>query len=162
MHNSNLMGHLHSCRTIDSPLFNKHNLTIHSKHHPNFTNTRCSTSSSTDLLIQGLPSVRPSILRTPIHMLSLVSRSRGLQLQYLMQESLKNRTEACFRLWDPMHHPQLHQTRSSPHNQPQRKFTESHLRRRRQVITLTTTRSGGISCDINKGWTHTAWICRAG
>ena len=150
MHNTNLRDHLHSCRTIGNPIVNHYNLTIHSRHRLNFTNTRCSISSSTDLLIQGLPSVLPSIQRVPIHMPSLVSSSRDPQLQYLMQESLKNRTEACFRRCDPMRHPQLHQIRSSPHNQPQRKFTKSHHRRRRPVITSTTTRSGGINCDISK------------
>jgi hypothetical protein len=162
MHNTNLRDHLHSCRTIGNPIVNHHYLTIHSRHHPNFTNIRCSISSSTDLLIQGLPSVHPSIKGILIPLLSLVSRSRDPQLRYLMLESLKNRIEACFRHCDPMRHPQPHQIRSSPHNQPQRKFTKSHLRRLRLVITSTTTRSGGINYDISKGWTLIAWICRAG
>ena len=162
MDNSNLRDHLLSCRTIDNPKVNYPNLTIHSRHHLNFINTQCSTSSSTDLLIQGLPSVRPCIQRSPIRTPSLVYRSRDHQHQYLMQESLKNRTEACFHLYDRMHRPQPHQTRCSPCNHHKTSFIKSLLRRRQPVITSTTTRSGGISCDISKGWTLTAWIWRVG
>ena len=151
MDNNNICHHLLSCRTIGNPTINNHNLTIHSRLHPNFTNTRCYTSSSTDLMIQGLPSVRQSIQLNRIHMRSLVSRSRDQQLQYLMQESLKNRTEACFHLYDRMHHAQLQQARCSPLNQHRMNFTKSFLRKRQPVITSTTIRFGEISCDISKG-----------
>ena len=162
MDNNNLRDHLLSCRTIGNPIISNPILTIHSSHHHNFTNTRCSTSSNRDILIQGLPSVRPSIQHSRIHTLSLVFHSRDHQLQYLMQESLKNRTEACFHLCDRMRRPQPHRTRYIPCNQHKMSFIKSRLRRRRPVITSTTTRSGGINWGISKGWTLTAWICRVG